>query len=151
MKTVKDFADLLGQIKRDEFGTCKYKVTEQQLLHFSNAKVVPNRYKTFLIRKKSGGTREINAPCYQLGVLLYITNILFKAVYTPSSSVMGFTEGKSVVDNAKMHANHHYVFNIDLKDFSLQFLKLVYGQDFNCPPLISHKKSLMWLLVSVVI
>ena len=117
MKTVKDFAALLDHIKRDEFGTRKYKVTEQQLLHFSNAKIVPNRYKTFLIRKKSGGTREINAPCYQLGVLLYITNILFKAVYTPSSSVMGFTEGKSVVDNAKMHANHHYVFNIDLKDF----------------------------------
>ena len=117
MKTVKDFAALLDHIKRDEFGTCKYKVSEQQLLHFSNAKIVPNRYKTFQIRKKSGGTREINAPCYQLGVLLYITNILFKALYTPSSSVMGFTEGKSVVDNAKMHANHHYVFNIDLKDF----------------------------------
>ena len=117
MKTVKDFAALLDHIKQDEFGTCKYKVTEQQLLHFSNAKIVPNRYKTFQIRKKSGGTREINAPCYQLSVLLYITNILFKAVYTPSSSVMGFTEGKSVVDNAKMHANHHYVFNIDLKDF----------------------------------
>lgn len=117
MKTVKEFAALLDHIKRDEFGTCKYKVTEKQLLHFSNAKIVPDRYKTFQIRKKSGGTREINAPCYQLGVLLYITNILFKAVYTPSSSVMGFTEGKSVVDNAKMHANHHYVFNIDLKDF----------------------------------
>lgn len=117
MKTVKEFAALLDHIKQDEFGTRKYKVTEQQLLHFSNAKIVPNRYKKFQIRKKNGGTREINAPCYQLGVLLYIINILFKAVYTPSSSVMGFTEGKSVVDNAKMHANHHYVFNIDLKDF----------------------------------
>lgn len=117
MKTVKEFAALLDHIKRDEFGTRKYKVTAEQLLHFSNAKIVPNRYKTFQIRKKSGGTREINAPCYQLGILLYITNILFKAVYSPSSSVMGFTEGKSVVDNAKMHANHHYVFNIDLKDF----------------------------------
>ena len=117
MKTVKDFASLLDHIKQDEFGTRKYKVTEKQLLHFSNAKKVPNRYKTFQIRKRSGGLREINAPCYQLGVLLYITNILFKSVYTPSSSVMGFTEGKSVVDNAKMHANHHYVFNIDLKDF----------------------------------
>ena len=117
MKTVKEFAALLNHIKRDEFGTRKYKVTAEQLLHFSNAKIVPNRYKTFQIRKKSGGTRDINAPCYQLGILLYITNILFKAVYSPSSSVMGFTEGKSVVDNAKMHANHHYVFNIDLKDF----------------------------------
>lgn len=117
LKTVKDFAALLDEIKQDEFGSAKYAITEKQLLHFSNAKIVPNRYKTFQIRKKSGGLREINAPCYQLGVILYITNILFKAIYTPSSSVTGFTEGKSVVDNARVHASHHYVFNIDLKDF----------------------------------
>ena len=117
MKTVKDFADLLDHIKRDEFGNPKYKVTEKQLLHFSNAKIVPNRYKSFQIRKKSGGVREINAPCYQLGILLHIINILLKSLYTPNLCVTGFTEGKSVVDNAKMHVNHHYVFNIDLKDF----------------------------------
>ena len=117
MKTVKDFASLLNHIKRDEFGTHKYKITEQQLLHFANAKIVPKRYKTFQIRKKSGGTRDISAPCYQLGVILYITNVLLKSLYEPSSSVTGFTEGKSVVDNAQMHVNHHYVFNIDLKDF----------------------------------
>ena len=117
MKTVKDLAGLLNHIKLDEFGSPKYKITEKQLLHFANAKIVPNRYKTFKIRKKSGGTRDINAPCYQLGVLLYITNILLKSLYTPNSCVTGFTEGKSVVDNARLHVNHHYVFNIDLKDF----------------------------------
>lgn len=117
IKTVSEFAALLDEIKQDEFGSAKYAITEKQLLHFANAKIVPNRYKTFQIRKKSGGLREINAPCYQLGVILYISNILFKAIYTPSSSVTGFTEGKSVVDNARVHASHHYVFNIDLKDF----------------------------------
>lgn len=117
IKTVQDLAELLNDIKQDEFGSAKYAITEKQLFHFGNAKIVPNRYKTFQIRKKSGGLREINAPCYQLGVILYITNILFKAIYTPSSSVTGFTEGKSVVDNARLHVNHHYVFNIDLKDF----------------------------------
>ena len=30
---------------------------------------------------------------------------------------MGFATGKSVVDNARMHTNQNYVFNIDLKDF----------------------------------
>lgn len=30
---------------------------------------------------------------------------------------MGFTMGRSVVGNAAVHAAHHYVFNIDLKDF----------------------------------
>lgn len=109
-------AKLLNEIKLDEFGSAKYKITDEQLLHFANVKI-PKRYKTFQIRKKSGGLREINAPCYQLGILLYIINIVLKAIYVPSPSVMGFTEGRSVVDNAKMHVGHHYVFNIDLKNF----------------------------------
>lgn len=117
MKTVEDLASLLSDIKLDEFGTDKYIVTEKQLRHFSNPKITPNRYKTFQIRKKNGGLREINAPCYQLGIILYVLNILLKNIYTPSPSVMGFTEGRSVVDNAKIHVGHNYVFNIDLKNF----------------------------------
>ena len=98
LKTVEDLAKLLNEIKLDEFGSAKYKITDEQLLHFANVKI-PKRYKTFQIRKKSGGLREINAPCYQLGILLYIINIVLKAIYVPSPSVMGFTEGRSVVDN----------------------------------------------------
>lgn len=30
---------------------------------------------------------------------------------------MGFTSGHSVVDNAKLHTNQNYVFNIDILDF----------------------------------
>lgn len=117
LHTVMEFAKLLDEIKQEEFGTSKYGITVKQLFHFSYVAKGSEKYKTFQIRKKSGGLREINAPSYQLGVLLYILNILLKSIYTPSSSVMGFTEGKSVVDNAKMHVGHHYVFNIDLKDF----------------------------------
>ena len=117
VNTLTDFANLLNDVKTDEFRTSKHKITEKQLLHFCNPKTVPNRYKTFHIRKKSGGLREINAPCYQLGVLLYILNTVFKAVYTPSESTMGFTEERSVVTNAQIHIGHHYVFNIDLENF----------------------------------
>lgn len=116
MKTVKEFAALLDEIKQDEFGSPKYKITDEQLLHFANVRI-PKRYKTFQIRKKSGGQREINAPCYQLAIVLYFTNIVLKSLYTPSPSAMGFAEGRSVVENAKIHVGHHYVFNIDLKDF----------------------------------
>ena len=117
VNTLADFAKLLNDVKTDEFRTSKHKITEKQLLHFCNPKTVPNRYKTFHIRKKSGGLREINAPCYQLGFLLYILNTVFKAVYTPSESTMGFTEERSVVINAQIHIGHHYVFNIDLENF----------------------------------
>ena len=63
VKSIKDLVKLLNAIKRDEFGTSKYKITEKQLLHFSNPTRKVHRYKTFFINKKSGGTREINAPC----------------------------------------------------------------------------------------
>ena len=117
IKSLEDFAKLLNDIKTDEFGTTKYQISENQLRHYSYDKIVPNRYKTFQIRKKSGGIREINAPCYQLSILLYLINILLKAIYTPKSCVMGFTEGRSVVMNASIHTGHHYVFNIDLENF----------------------------------
>ncbi len=117
VKNLADFARLLNDIKADEFRTSKYKISENLLRHYSFDKIVPNRYKTFQIRKKSGGIREINAPCYQLSILLYLINILLKAIYTPKTCVMGFTEGRSIVMNASMHTGHHYVFNIDLENF----------------------------------
>lgn len=117
VKTLKGFAKLLNGIKRDEFGTAKYKITEKQLRHFSSPEIFANRYRAFKIRKKSGGVREINAPCYQLKVILYILNKVFQAVYTPSNAAMGFTEGRSVVTNASIHTGHNYVFNIDLENF----------------------------------
>lgn len=117
VKNLADFAKLLNDVKIDKFNSSKYKITEKQLLHFCNSKTIPDRYRTFHIRKKSGGLREINAPCYQLGILLDMLNIVFKAIYTPGESAMGFTEERSVVTNACMHIGHHYVFNIDLENF----------------------------------
>ena len=38
-------------------------------------------------------------------------------MYTPSDYAMGFTEGRSVVDNASRHKGMNYVFNTDIKDF----------------------------------
>ncbi|MBO4531181.1 MAG: RNA-directed DNA polymerase [Paludibacteraceae bacterium] len=93
-----------------------YFVTEKQLKYLSTPKV-SNRYKTFKIKKKSGGTREINAPTNRLNNILYSLNLIFKSLYSPHEAVCGFTEGRSIRDNALRHVGHHYVFNIDLKDF----------------------------------
>ena len=117
MKTQEEFAQLLNDIKTDEFGVTKNRITGKQLRHFSSPKIYGKRYKTFHIRKKSGGVREINAPCYQLKLILYLLNKVFQAVHEPSKSAMGFTEGRSVVSNALTHTGHNYVFNIDLENF----------------------------------
>lgn len=117
IRTVADFVTILNRIKQDEFGSNGHRISIEQLRYYSSDAIAPKRYRTFHIRKKSGGLREIKAPSYQLGILLYITNIFLRALYTPSDVAMGFAPGRSVVDNAKLHVGHNYVFNIDLKDF----------------------------------
>ena len=87
------------------------------LKHFSSDSIAPKRFRTFKIRKKSGGFREIKAPCRQLDIILSCINIMLKAIYTPSDTAMGFTSGRSVLSNAQVHVGHNYVFNMDLKDF----------------------------------
>ena len=70
------------------------------------------------IKKKTGGFRKITAPNNKSFMLiLRYLNEIFKAIYTPSDYAMGFTEGRSVVDNAEVHKAQNYIFNIDLKDF----------------------------------
>lgn len=117
MKTAKHLAALLNSIKRREFCSVSYGISEKMLKYFSSDAIAPKRFRTFHIRKKSGGLREIKAPCRQLNVILSCANTMLKAVYTPSDAAMGFTAGRSVLSNAQVHVAHNYVLNIDLKDF----------------------------------
>lgn len=117
ISTPGDLADVLDKIKRIEFDNVRYAISEKMLRHFSSDSISPKRFHTFHIRKKSGGLREIKAPCSQLDVILTCVNVLLKSVYEPSDVAMGFASGRSVLKNAQVHVGHNYVFNIDLKDF----------------------------------
>lgn len=117
INTTSDLAAVLDEIKQDEFGGVHYSISEKMLRYFSSDSISPKRFHTFHIRKKSGGLREIKAPCRQLDVILTCVNILLKTVYEPSDVAMGFASGRSVLKNAQVHVGHNYVFNIDLKDF----------------------------------
>lgn len=117
--TAKELAAELDIIKRKEFGSISYSISENMLRYFSSDTIAPKRFRTFHIRKKNGGLREIKAPCRQLDVILTCVNLLLKSIYEPSDVAMGFTTGRSVLTNAQIHVGHNYVFNIDLKDFFL--------------------------------
>lgn len=117
LKSVEDLAELLTDIKRDMMKIKRYPISEKQLRLFSDERISPKRFRTFHIRKKSGGWREIKAPTYQFSFILKALSIALDAVFEPDSAAMGFTTGKSVVSNADVHVGHNYVFNIDLKDF----------------------------------
>ncbi len=123
METKEDLLALLNRIKQDEMKECGcedkfYPFTMKHLLYYCNPNHAFHRYKEFKIKKKSGGFRQITAPRNKSFMLiLNYVNEIFKAIYTPSKYAMGFTEGRSVVDNASEHIGMNYVFNIDLKDF----------------------------------
>lgn len=123
MKDKKDLLALLNRIKRDEFaqigmGDSFHTFVMQHINYYCNPRHAFHRFNHFKIKKKTGGFRQITAPrnkSYKF--LLRCLNELLKAVYTPSQYAMGFTEGRSAVDNAEKHKGMNYVFNIDLKDF----------------------------------
>ncbi len=112
-----DLFNLLNEIKADLLGDKTYPFTRKQFLILCNPKNDKYRYHSFEIPKKSGDFRQIFAPCRNLKWLQLCLNEIFKALYTPSPYTMGFTEGKSIVENARIHTNQNYVFNIDLKAF----------------------------------
>ena len=124
MSSREDFLELLNLIKKEElsemgFGADKfYPFTMKHILYYCNPNNTFHRYQQFKIKKKTGGFRQITAPRNQsFMMLLQATNEILSAMYVPSDYAMGFTEGRSVVNNANVHKGQNYVFNIDLKDF----------------------------------
>lgn len=121
LETRFDLLNLLNEVKADLLGSTAYPFTMKKLLILCNPKndgeKKQERYRSFSIPKKSGGERTISAPCGNLKWMQLCINEIFQALYSPSPYAMGFAEGRSIVDNARMHTNQNYVFNIDLKDF----------------------------------
>lgn len=74
-------------------------------------------YRTFHIRKRSGGLREIAAPAPSIGILQSKLNTVLQLVYSPKPSVHGFVKGRSILTNAARHARKRFVLNIDLEEF----------------------------------
>jgi RNA-directed DNA polymerase len=92
-------------------------VSEAQLIYHLYIERPREKYTSFAIPKKSGGTREILAPDSALKIIQRKLNQVLQAIYEPKPSVHGFVEGKSIVSNARVHARRRHVFNVDLKDF----------------------------------
>ena len=125
LKTKKDLLDILNLIKKakiDDMGldsSMYHPFTEKQLNFYCNPNHTFHRYRQFKIKKKSGKEpRQITAPRTQtFMMMLSAINELFRSMYIPSEYAMGFTNGRSVVTNARVHVGMEYVLNIDLKDF----------------------------------
>lgn len=138
-----DLLTLLNEVKIDILGEKAYPISMKQLCYYCDPNNIKHRYFDFEIPKKSGGKRRISAPVGGLKSILRCLNVVFQAMYQPSEYAMGFTQGLSVVDNARKHVDMNYVLNLDLKDFFPSICKSrVWGrlqvQPFNFSSDIAH-------------
>jgi RNA-directed DNA polymerase len=109
----------------------------QDLTYILYYRGVGSYYQHWVIRKKSGGSRTIQAPRSSLyRVQKQLQEILLEW-HTPKAPVHGFVRGHSVVTNAKPHLQARFVLNIDIHDFfpSIHFGRvrgLFLATPFNC-------------------
>lgn len=92
-------------------------LTVGRLMGYVTVQARRDAYRQFHIPKKSGGLRVITAPDGELKDILTTLGFIFSERYVPTPNAMAFTRGRSVADNARAHVGHHYVLNLDLKDF----------------------------------
>lgn len=87
-----------------------------------------NHYRSFKLKKRSGGFREILAPYPALLEMQYwiYGNILKKIPI--SSYCHGFACKKSIITNARIHLNQKELLKLDLKDFfpSIKINRIIY-------------------------
>lgn len=117
MQTKEDLLQLLNQVKPLIYGEKTIPFDLKQLTWYANPKLSLKRYTEFKIKKKSGSERSIHAPVKGLKALQKTLSLILQCIFQPHQAAMGFVPGKSIVDNAKLHAGSKYVYNIDLKDF----------------------------------
>ena len=151
IETKEDILKLLNIANRYIYLEKSSPITISQLNYYTNPNRCFQRYNSFEIKKKSGGTRQLNSPVLGLKRILKALNLIFQCVAEPHRLAFGFVKEKSIVDNAKNHLNKKYVYNIDLKDFFHSFdrnrvkLAFIY-EPFN---LNGDKEPLAFLLASL--
>jgi RNA-directed DNA polymerase len=146
-----DLLVLLNSANQIIYGDKSKPFTIHQLNYYADPSKCSKRYQTFIIKKKSGSERQINSPIKGLKALLKSLNLILQCIAEPHRLAFGFVLDMSIVDNARLHLNKNYVYNIDLKDFFHSFdrkrVKTVFSQEpFN---LSGDKEPLAFLLASL--
>jgi RNA-directed DNA polymerase len=151
LQSKEDLVKLLSDAKNMLYGEECKPVQLKSLTYYANPTLCKKRYQTFTIKKKTGADRTINAPVKGLKSILRSLNFVLQCVYEPHEAATGFVLEKSIVDNAKKHVGHHYVLNMDLKDFFHTFDRNRVKMGFIYEPfnLNGDKEPLAFLLASL--
>lgn len=121
IKGKEDLVKLLSKARNLMYGRECRPVQLKYITYYADPKLSKKRYQKFTIKKKSGGERVIHAPAKGLKAILRPLNFVLQCMFDPHSAAMGFVNNRSIADNARSHVGHHYVLNMDLKDFFHSF------------------------------
>ena len=81
------------------------------------AKTASHRYKTYEIRKKTGGLRTINHPARELKLLQsWLMENVFSR-FPIHRSATAYKKGASTLLNAALHKNKNYLLKVDFENF----------------------------------
>jgi retron-type reverse transcriptase len=102
--------------------------TPRQLGYYVHRRLLTTQYRSFSIKKKTGGTRLISAPVTNLKLIQKSIAKELNQLRLFKPCVNGFVEGRNIRRNAFVHVGQRFVLNIDLEDFfgSVNFGR-VYG------------------------
>jgi RNA-directed DNA polymerase len=92
-------------------------LSRAQLTYWAYVAKRPQKYTSFKLSKRSGGTRPISAPKSQLKTIQRRLLALLETHYRPRACAHGFTSGRSILSNAEKHVGKAYTLNIDLEEF----------------------------------
>ena len=84
-------------------------------------------YRTFEIKKRSGGSREISSPYPSLlESQKWINQNILKSVPL-QNCVTGYRSGMSIIDNARLHCGRDKILKIDISNFfpSIEFRRIM--------------------------
>jgi RNA-directed DNA polymerase len=151
MQSKKDLVRLLSSAKNLLYGEECKPIRVSALSYYANPNYCKSRYRSFSVKKKSGGDRKIHAPVQGLKNILRPLNYVFQCMYMPHDAATGFVMDKSIVDNAKKHEGNRYVLNLDLKDFFHSFDRKRVKLGFMRAPFNLHgeKEPLAFLLAAL--
>ncbi|PQJ63400.1 hypothetical protein BTO10_00865 [Vibrio chagasii] len=135
VKNLDDLAKCLGQSKKT-------------LAYLAYHAPVDKKYKTFSIRKRSGGNRTITAPCSKLKSIQYSIYNQLNSFYQPKKSVHGYVKDKSIVSNASIHVGQRWLGKVDVKSYfpsitTKRVVGLLRNEPFNLPNKIAATVGLL--------
>ncbi len=150
LKTKSELLELLNYVKSVIYKSGAQPFILPQLNFYCNPNKHAERYIVFNIKKKSGGDRVIHAPNKGLMKIQECLKVIFECVVEVSSHAKGFVKGRSIVDNAKEHVGHKFVFNIDLKDFFPSIDQARIWKILQVPPFRLNEQSGRRILANII-